>query len=77
MSIIIKRNYFKMECGQCRFRVETVDHQYERCPNCGSHSITSARAERWEGYQAPVSQQKDANEEIARMLGEKVLGGKR
>lgn len=75
MSIIVKRNYYRMLCGVCRTKCETVDFQYERCPSCGSHTITSARAERWEGYQAPVSQQKDANEEIRRMLGERKLGG--
>jgi DNA-directed RNA polymerase subunit RPC12/RpoP len=75
MSIVIKRNYWRMVCGDCRLNIETVDYQYTRCPGCGSHSITSARAERWEGYAAPVSQQKDANEEIRRMLGEKVIGG--
>ena len=76
MSIIVPKNYYKMLCGRCKLKVETVDYQYEQCPRCHSHTITSARAERWEAYEAPASQQRQANEDVAKALKQHVIGGR-
>lgn len=67
-NIIVPVAYFRLRCNECGLQVETRGIQYHQCPGCHSRQITSARAERMEAYEAPKSQQKDANQVVKKML---------